>query len=96
MRYTKNMAALVLLLPIFAGCASVGEMSKELEVGMSEQRVKNVIGDPASVSVETCGSKTPDPWQCKNYKYEDGFMGFLTVYFLEVEGMWLVNSWSAY
>lgn len=86
----------LLLLTICAGCASIGTMSKKLEVGMSEPQVKRDLGEPTSVSVSTCGSKTAEPWQCKQYKYEDGWTGFLIVYFSQVDGEWLVNSWSAY
>jgi len=87
----------VLLLTLCAGCTSIGAMSKKLEVGMSEQEVKQLIGEPASVSIQTCGSSTPEPWQCKQYKYSDGWASFLIVYFLQLDGGgWRVNSWSAY
>jgi len=90
------LTSVLILLAICAGCTSVDAISKQLEVGMSEQYVNEFIGEPDSVSLKTCGSETPQPWQCKTYKFEDDWSGFLTVYFQEVDGMWVVNSWSIY
>lgn len=87
----------LLLLAICAGCVNVGALSRKLEVGMSEQQVLSVLGEPASVSVSTCGSETPSPWQCKTFKYEDSWVGLLIVYFQQADGgLWVVNSWSSF
>lgn len=94
---TSHIPAL-LLLAICAGCVSLGELSKKLEVGMSEDQVLSVIGEPTSVAVSTCGSKTPDPWQCKKFEYEDDWSdSSLIVYLQRAEsGSWLVNSWETF
>jgi hypothetical protein len=83
-----------------AGCVSTGAVSRKLEVGMTEKQVTELVGsEPSSVSVSTCGSSTPHPWQCKEYQYKSAWDGRLTLMILfhqEPDGTWHVNSWNAY
>jgi hypothetical protein len=88
-----------LLLAICAGCIAAGEMSKKLELGMTEKQVTAAIGSPSSVSMMTCGGKSDPPWPCKLYSYHgaSGLSGSLSVFFhREDSGEWRVNHWSAY
>ena len=78
---------------------SVKEKSILLDTRMSETRVKNLIGNPESVEMQTCGgsSKENAPWSCKIYTYKDSCCGYsppeLSVYFFQMGNQWYVNSW---
>jgi hypothetical protein len=64
---------------------------------MTEDQVKTLVGsDPQSVSLDTCGSETPHPWQCKEYKYANGWGGVLFIHFSQNTGVWRVNDWHKY
>ena len=78
-----------------AGCVDVGTLSRELNTGMTEEQVTSKLGyPPQSVSMTMCGTETPEPWRCKEYKYEG--IGRLNIYFQQADdGMWRVNSWDA-
>lgn len=65
-------------------------LSKSLAPGMTEAQV-NAMREPDTITLQTCGSSTPKPWQCKVYKYGLN----LWVRFQETSpGDWRVNSWS--
>jgi hypothetical protein len=78
---------------------SANAASLLLKQGMTEEDVASAIGaQPISADMSTCGSRTPAPWQCKKLHYRDSPYGIggkdLLIYFQEVKGVWLVNSWS--
>ena len=78
---------------------SANAASLLLKPGMTEEDVAGAIGaQPMSADMSTCGSRTPAPWQCKKLHYRDAPYGSgnkdLLIYFQEVKGVWLVNSWS--
>jgi hypothetical protein len=84
---------------LLAACASVllgscedptSSLSKRLAVGMTEAQV-SALRPPDRVTLQTCGSNTPKPWQCKVYQYGGAS---LWVAFREAEpDIWVVNSW---
>jgi hypothetical protein len=78
---------------------SANAASLLLKPGMTEAAVASTVGaQPVSADLSTCGSRTPAPWQCKKLHYRDSPYGAggkdLLIYFQEVKGVWLVNSWS--
>jgi hypothetical protein len=84
---------------LMAGCVSSGEVSRKLEVGMTEKQVTTLVGYEPRVSMTTCGSSTPKPWQCKEYQYKSAWDGSLVLSILfeqEPDGIWRVNSWHTY
>jgi hypothetical protein len=68
-----------------------------LKIGMSEQEVTKVLGQPLKADVMTCGSSTAKPWACKTWTYGD-FSSGMRVTFSESEmtGAWLLNNWTVY
>ena len=91
-------AAAILATPALAD-GKYARASTRLEQAMTEDQVRDLIGEPTSVSLETCGSSTPHPWQCKQFQYEGSdrgrWTGQLTVRFSNDTSHWLVNSWSS-
>jgi hypothetical protein len=85
---------------LMAGCVSTGAVSKKLEVGMTEQQVTALAGEPTSVSVSTCGSESASgPWQCKAYDYKSAWNGLTTLmihFHHGADGIWRVNDWNSY
>lgn len=80
------------------GCvtAQLADLSRKLDMGMTESQVKAIAGsEPHSVSLETCGSQTPQPWTCKRYLYKSGLHS-LYVNFQRVGDAWVVNNWNYY
>ncbi len=67
---------------------STNELSRKLEVGMTEAQVL-ALREPDRVTVSTCGSNTPRPWKCRTYQYGSS----LHILFQEINGRWLVNGW---
>jgi hypothetical protein len=101
----KVIVALILTVQVavlataLSGCANLAGASSHLEQGMTEDQVKTLVGSPHSVSLETCGSKTPEPWTCKQYKYggSEWVGGTLYVRFHQsADGLWRVNDWNHY
>ena len=41
-----------------------------LEQGMTRGDVTDLFGQPARVELTTCGSETPEPWQCLIWEYD--------------------------
>jgi hypothetical protein len=69
----------------------IGTLSKSLAIGMTESQV-TALREPDRVSVETCGSNTARPWQCKIYKYG---LNELWVRFQQTApNMWQVIYWA--
>ena len=91
-------ACALTVLAALGGCASLNDASRRLEPGMTESQVTALIGSaPQSVSLDTCGSKTPAPWQCKQYKYSNGWGNSLYIRFQQgSDSVWRVNSWDSY
>ncbi len=74
----------------------LADNSNLLEPGMPADQVLTVMKTPPdSTSLQTCGSSTPDPWQCKVYKY-DGGGKTLWIYLMysQTVGGWIVNNWT--
>ena len=73
-------------------------MGIRLQEDMTENQVIQALGyTPSAVALETCGSTTAHPWQCKIYRYGAVLDGELDVYFAKDEhGTWVVNNWSTY
>lgn len=92
----RNLLLIVSAGVLVGGCADVGDASSKLQPGMSESAVVQTIGfRPDTVSLETCGSQTNHPWQCKIYKFNSWTT--LWVYFAEDSGgQWIVNNWSSF
>ena len=70
-RFLAICSALILVYPI--GCAHTefthSAVSK-VRVGMTEQEITELFGQPDRRQVMTCGSETSAPWQCLIYTYE--------------------------
>jgi hypothetical protein len=68
--------------------------SLQLNWGMSEQNVIDVLGQPQQSALTTCGYRVGKQWQCKIWKY--GVFGDLAVFFRKDNstGAWLVNRWE--
>jgi hypothetical protein len=92
----------LLVLAALGGCATadwnLSGASRHLEQGMTESQVTALLGsEPHSVSLNTCGSATPNPWQCKQYKYSNGWGASLFIRFEQGgDSVWRVNSWDSY
>lgn len=78
-----------------------GAISRGLQQGMTEQQVVHLSGgrEPDRVAMQTCGSSTPKPFPCKTYTFDGGTRGGrydsrLLIIFENVQGQWLVGSWS--
>lgn len=83
------------LVMVLGGCVNLSDASRKLNVGMTEKEVTTLVGsEPQSVSVTTCGTNTGRPWQCKVYKYNNGWGGLLLIHFQEVNEVWRVNDWD--
>ena len=86
---------------VLGGCATadwnLSGASRRLEQGMTEDQVTALLGAaPHSVSLNTCGSATPHPWQCKQYNYRNGWGASLFIRFEQgSDGVWRVNSWDS-
>ena len=91
-------ACAFLVLITLGGCVSLNNASRRLEQGMTEDQTKAAVGSaPQSVSLQTCGSKTPEPWQCKSYEYRDIWFGVsLVIHFNQDSGVWRVHDWHTY
>jgi len=76
---------------------SFGEVSRSLSQGMSESELVTLAGEPSTVSLTTCGTNTPSPWTCKEYRYNSS-MGVLKLQVLlqRVNDSWFVVSWTAF
>jgi hypothetical protein len=77
MRVAGSGALAILLL---TGCATLGLGKRhlgftesavlKLRVGMTADVVRARFGNPDRTEVTTCGSSTPDPWQCMIWRYQ--------------------------
>ena len=91
-------ACTLAVLASLGGCASLSDASRHLEQGMTESQVTTLLGSaPQSVSLDTCGSATRHPWQCKQYRYSNGWGNSLYIRFeQDPDSVWRVNSWDSY
>jgi hypothetical protein len=72
------------------------QISKQLREGMTEDRVKSILGKPSSEKISTCGQAVNKPWECKSNTYtNDDESSELRIYFQKDAGQWIVNSWKA-
>lgn len=94
----RAIVACALILTTLCACVSLNDASRHLEQGMTEDQVKTAVGSaPQSVSLDTCGSSTSHPWQCKKYKYSNGWGNFMYIWFQQSpDSVWRVNSWDTY
>ena len=69
------------------------KLSLQLASNLSEQEVVRRAVNPTRVELDTCGTDTREPWNCKVYTYDFGLAG-LSVFFQEEEDNdWRVNGW---
>ena len=79
---------------------SANAASRLLKQGMTEEEVVRVLGaQPVRTGLETCGSKTREPWRCKKMHYRDSPYGYgsldLVILFEEdSKGVWFVTAWT--
>jgi hypothetical protein len=72
MNKTAILLAATLMASTAAHAGALGEANHNLSVNMTEQQVKQSLQNfPYTVSLETCGSRTPSPWKCKVLKFTD-------------------------
>jgi hypothetical protein len=95
-----RMLCVGLAIAVLSGCMMMLDSqndtrSKQLDQGMSESEVTGKIGQPDSISLATCGTKSGSgPWECRQYTYNGGAHR-LIVYFAKIsDGTWHVNNWS--
>lgn len=89
-----------------AGCAGINgphkptlrEKARKLTQGMTEYQVKQLLGDPYTTQMGTCGQQTARSWECLTWAYQTGWSenGTLDVVFQQAQRSWYVNSWSWY
>ena len=73
-----------------------GELSGHLAENMTEQQVVTALGHrPNKVELQTCGSKTSEPWTCKIYTFGE-MTNNIKVLFQKIDGAYLVNSWTVF
>jgi hypothetical protein len=72
-------------------------LSLRLKPGMSEENVIDLVGQPASSKLTTCGQTLGRPWPCKMLVYgsDAGNSLFVFLQFADPEGKWVVTSWNA-
>jgi hypothetical protein len=61
---------------------------------MSEKQVIELLGDPATANLLTCGLKVGTPWQCKIVEYGTFLSGISITFRDDGLGAWAVNSWE--
>jgi hypothetical protein len=100
MKKTAILLAALLMSSTAAHAGALGEATHSLSGDMTEQQVKQYLQNfPYTVSLETCGSDTPSPWQCKIFRFTGGTSyddrrDELTVLLIQrFDGVWEVNSW---
>jgi hypothetical protein len=94
---TKSFLLLSALLSSSLAFGQLPDLRKtvRLESGMSQDRVEALFGPPARTSLTTCGTKTPEPWECLIWNYGSDLTG-LKIYFQRSNGRWIVDSWNSW
>jgi hypothetical protein len=72
-----------------------------LTEGENERAVISAFGPPASVTVQTCGTKINAPWNCRIYRYDarpnsSGQHDQLMILFSQTANGWVVDSWNTF
>ena len=79
--------------PIAAHAHPFDRYTFAIDIDMSESGVIKAIGSPTYISVRTCGANIGEPWSCKLYAYISNRQ-YLHIFFQNVNGVWVVNSWT--
>ncbi len=58
---------------------------------MSSDKIIELYGNPKSIKVVTCGSKTDSPWGCTIWEYGDFSYEYATFYFRGRHGSYILN-----
>ena len=74
------------------------EFNYKIQQGMTESSLVTAFGyRPSEINMQTCGTATPTPWQCKVYIYKISAYPIdkmLIIFFRQGEnGSWIVNNW---
>lgn len=94
--------SLVVILLIFgwsnAGRASDwGPASLRLSENMTEQEAINAVGQPPNMAeLDTCGSKTPNPWECRILTFGNRFDTLQILFYQDRDHIWRVTGWKVY
>ena len=72
-------------------------LSFRLKQGMSEQNVLELLGQPTSSKLTTCGQALGHPWPCKMLVYGSDASSSLVILLQSPESAdrWVVSSWYA-
>ena len=92
--HLSSIFVLAISLVMLQACAGygLGKKSLSLRVGMSEQEVRQLLGDPVSTSQSTCGQDTGQPWSCLTWNYDE--YGGKYVTFSNGDGVLHLNHWK--
>lgn len=69
------------------------EKQMKLDVGMTMEAVRALLGDPDAIDQATCGAKTAEPWPCRIWTFNGGEFRRFRVHFQKGDAGWVVNSW---
>jgi hypothetical protein len=94
MKKTVILLAALLMSSIAAHAGALAEATHQLSDTMTEQEVINFLSNyPYKVSLETCGSETPEPWRCKLLTFGRPGDRLTVTLHQRRDGVWEVNSW---
>ena len=94
MKKTVILLAAMLMASTAAHAGALGEATHNLSVNMTEQGVINFLSNyPYKVSLMTCGSDTPQPWQCKMLTFTGPHESLTVLLSQRDDGSWKVESW---
>ncbi len=70
--------------------------SLQMQKGMTEKQVIDLLGQPLKSQVRTCGAKLgpAEAWGCKSWTY--GALSDMHIIFSESSGDWRVNGWTVH
>jgi hypothetical protein len=72
-------------------------LSLRLKPGMSEKNVIDLLGQPSSSKLISCGQAVGRPWPCKMLVYGSDAATSLVILFRSADSpdTWVVSSWNA-
>ena len=71
--------------------------SLQMQKGMTEKQVIDLLGQPLKSEVRTCGAKLApaEAWSCKSWTY-GAPLGDMRIIFSESSGDWRVSGWTVH
>ncbi|MBI1302051.1 MAG: hypothetical protein GC137_10440 [Alphaproteobacteria bacterium] len=66
----------------------------KIQQGMSSDEILEMFGEPKSVSVQTCGTSTPNPWSCTTWEYGQYGYHYASFTFAGNPGALLLNNYK--